>query len=86
MKERIKLESRYIEGKNYLNRIGDDTSKKYLLQTKFSYRIGIVDGDSDTYSFVDPSGGPFIQKGTVIEGNIVKSISRGKEGVIIEFE
>ena len=32
------------------------------------------------------SGGSFIQKGTEINGNILNSISRGEEGVIIEFE
>lgn len=86
MKEKIKLQSRYIEDKNYLNRIGDETSKRYLLQTEYSYRVGLVEGDSSTYSFVDPLGGPFISKGTIIDNNIVKSILKGDEGVIIEFE
>lgn len=86
MKKQIKLSSRYIEDKNYLNRIGDETSRRYLLQTQFVYRVGLVDGGTDAYSFVDPSGGPFMQKGTVIDGNVIKSISRGEEGVIIEFE
>lgn len=86
MKERIKLQSRYIEDKNYLNRIGDETSKRYLLQTEYNYRVGLIEGDSSTYSFVDPSGGPFISKGTIIDNNTVKSILRDDEGVIIEFE
>lgn len=86
MKEKIKLQSRYIEDKNYLNRIGDETSKRYLLQTEYSYRVGLVEEDSSTYSFVDPSGGPFISKGTIIDNNTVKSILKGDEGVIIEFE
>lgn len=86
MKEKIKLQSRYIEDKNYLNRIGDETSKRYLLQTECNYRVGLVEGDSSTYSFVDPSGGPFISKGTIIDNNTVKSILKGDEGVIIEFE
>lgn len=86
MKEKIKLQSRYIEDKNYLNRIGDETSKRYLLQTEYNYRVGLVEGDSSTYSFVDPSGGPFISKGTIIDNNTVKSILKGDEGVIIEFE
>ena len=86
MKEKIKLQSRYIEDKNYLNRIGDKTSKRYLLQTEYDYRVGLVEGDSSTYSFVDPSGGPFISKGTIIDNNTVKSILKGDEGVIIEFE
>lgn len=86
MKRQIKLQSRYREDENYLNRIGDETSRRYSLQTQFNYGVGLVDGDPDAYSFVDPSGGPFMQKGTVIDGNVIKSISRGKEGVIIEFE
>ena len=86
MKEKIKLQSRYIEDKNYLNRIGDETSKRYLLQTEYDYRAGLAEGDSSTYSFVDPSGGPFISKGTTIDNNTVKSILKGDEGVIIEFE
>ena len=86
MKKQIKLQSRYREDENYLNRIGDETSRRYSLQTQFNYGVGLVDGDPDAYSFVDPSGGPFMQKGTVIDGNVIKSISRGEEGVIIEFE
>ena len=86
MKEKIKLQSRYIEDKNYLNRIGDETSKRYLLQTEYDYRVGLVEGDSSTYSFVDPSGGPFISTGTIIDNNTVKSILKGDEAVSIEFE
>ena len=87
MKRQIKLQSRYREDENYLNRIGDETSRRYSLQTQFNYGVGLVDGDPDAYSFVDPSGGPFMQKGTVIDGNVIKSISRGEEGkVIIDFE
>ena len=86
MKEKIKLQSRYIEDKNYLNRIGDETSKRYLLQTEYDYRVGLVEGDSSTYSFVDPSGGPFITKGTRIGDFIVKSITGKECGIVIEFE
>lgn len=86
MKEKIKLQSRYREDENYLNRIGDETSRRYSLQTQFNYRVGLVDEDPDAYSFVDPSGGPFMQKGTVIDGNVIKSISRDEGGIIIEFE
>ena len=86
MKEKIKLQSRYREDENYLNRVGDEASKRYSLQTTFNYRVGIVDGDPDAYSFVDPSGGPFMQKGTVIDGNVIKSISRDEGGIIVEFE
>lgn len=85
MKEQIKLSSRYGE-KNYLNRVGDETSKRYSLQSEFCYRVGIIEKDPDNYSFVDPSGGPFIQKGTIIDGNTVKSISNSENNVVIEFE
>lgn len=87
MKEKITLRSRYSEDENYLNRIGDNNSKVYSLQTKFGFRVGIIDDNPNAYSFVDPSGGPFIQKGTEIDGMIVKSIiGEGNNGVIIEFE
>ena len=82
----IKLESRYVEDKNYLTRLGDESSKEYLLHSEYSLRAGIVEGDPHTYTFVDPSGGPFISKGTIIDNNTVKSILKGDEGVIIEFE
>ena len=75
MKEKIKLQSRYRDDNNYLTRIAE-----------FGYRVGIVEGDPDTYSFVDPSGGPFMQKGTVIDGCIIKSISREGKDAIINFE
>lgn len=87
MKEKITLRSRYLADENYLNRIGDNNSKVYSLQTKFGFRVGIIDDNPNAYSFVDPSGGPFIEKGTEIDGNIVKSIVRDKLGnIIIEFE
>lgn len=85
MKTQIRLNSRYGD-KNYLNRIGGEDSKRYFLQSEYNYRVGLVEDNPNEYSFVDPSGGPFISKGSNIDGNIVKSISRGDEGVVIEFE
>lgn len=85
MKDIIKLKSRYIEDNNYLELVPDTNSKKYLLKTDYSVRIG-RDKDSESYSFVDLSGGPFIQIGTVIEGMTVKSIKKSDKGVLIEFE
>lgn len=85
MKDKIELHSRYINDKHYLERIGDETSKKYLLHAGEYCRFGITD-NPDVYSFVDPSGGPFIHKGTTIEGMIVESIIQGNEGIIIKFE
>lgn len=87
MKERIRLKSRYLEDRNYLNRVGDANSKEYCLQTEFNYRLGTIKDDPNTYTFVDPPGGPFIEKGTDIDGNIVQSITRDKLGaIIIRFE
>lgn len=87
MKDKIRLPSRYLADENYLNRVGDNDSKKYLLQTKVGFRVGIIDDNPDAYSFVDPSGGPFIEKGTIIEGSTVKAITKSNEGnIIIEFE
>ena len=82
----IKLESRYVEDKNYLTRLGDESSTEYLLHSEYSLRAGIVEGDPHTYTFVDPSGGPFITKGTRIGDFIVKSITGEERGIIIEFE
>lgn len=86
MKDIIKLESRYRGDNNYLERIGESTSKRYLLKTEGYYRLGFEDSNPDTYTFVDPAGGPFIQNGTVLDGYSVKSISDGDNGIIIEFE
>lgn len=86
MKKQIKLNSRY-GSRNYLNRIGEEDSKRYLLKAEYNYRVGIIEDNPNEYSFVDPSGGPFfISKGSDIDGYKVKSISRGDGGVIIEFE
>lgn len=82
MKERFELTSRYGD-KHILERIGDETSTKYQLHTKFSYRCGITEDTPDMYTFIDPSGGPFITLGYDIEGHKVKAIH---SGAIIEFE
>lgn len=68
---------------NRLIREGDDSSNRYRLDTKFSYRYGIIEGNSDEYSFIDPSGGPFMVPGYEIKGYKIKSIHKGG---IIEFE
>lgn len=83
MKEVIKLNSRYREN-NRLIRIGDETSLRYQLETELNtWRYGIIEDNTDEYSFIDPSGGPFITKGTEIDEHIVKTIHKGG---IIEFE
>lgn len=56
---------------------------KFRLKTDYNYRVGLIDGNSENYSFIDPSGGPFITVGSEIEGHVVKAIH---EGGIVEFE
>lgn len=83
MKEiEILLNSRYGLD-NRLIREGNESSNRYKLDTEFSYRCGIIENNPDEYSFIDPSGGPFIVPGYEINGHKVKSIYKGG---IIEFE
>ncbi len=82
MKDTIKLNSRY--GKNNKLVRMDNPCPKYQLVTGDDFwRCGIIEDNPNEYSFIDPSGGPFITKGVEIEGHIVKAIY---EGGIIEFE
>lgn len=60
--EKIKLNSRYGD-KNYLKHLKDDT---YVLESELSYRYGQT---NDGRNFVDPSGGPFIEEGIILEEN-----------------
>lgn len=83
MKPEIQLNSRYNED-NRLIRIGGEDSLKYKLKASIdTYRVGIIEGNPDEYSFIDPSGGPLITIGSEIDSHIVKSIHKGG---IIEFE
>lgn len=60
----IKLYNRYRENV-YLKHIVDN---KYELITPDPYmRFGIKDDDLSNYTFVDPSGGPFISEDGVVE-------------------
>ena len=56
---------------------------KFELRTNYNYRVGIIDKNSEEYSFIDPAGGPFITVGSEIEGHEVKAIY--KDGTI-EFK
>lgn len=47
---------------------------KFRLKTDYNYRVGLIDGNSENYSFIDPAGGPFITIGSEIEGHVVKAI------------
>lgn len=80
------MKSRYNET-HRLERIGESLSHLFLFVSSDGYyRLGGYNKEEDSYDFVDPSGGPFMRKGTEIDGNIIKSISKDEEGVIIEFE
>lgn len=88
MNDVIKLNSRGQEN-NYLKRLkkSDNTeSKTYALKTSTPYlRIGEVEG----HKFVDPSGGPMIVEGSLLEeaNAKVKSINFVTGfGHIITFE
>ena len=65
MKE-IKLSNRYGDK----NKLVQESDKIWRLEfdkkAESYYRVGIVEGKDDKFSFVDPSGGPFISVG----GNI----------------
>lgn len=79
---KIKLNSRYGD-ENYLKHLKDDT---YILESEFSYRYGQT---NDGRNFVDPSGGPFIAEGTILEENNrkVKKVEYIKgTGCTITFE
>lgn len=83
MKPEIQLNSRYGED-NRLIRIDGEESLKFKLKTQSGhYRIGFRDETDEEVIFIDPSGGPFITKGSEIDGHIVKAVYR--EG-IVEFE
>lgn len=82
MKPIIQLESRNREN-NKLIRVGDENSLRYKLDTEYNVRVGIIKDDPTQYSFIDPSGGPFIEVGSKIEGHTVKAIY---DDLTIEFE
>lgn len=82
MKE-IKLKSRY----NRNNKLIQVSDKEYKLEVEFPYiRYGIIEENESKYSFIDPEGGPSIELGSEIEGNIVKEIKRINNDIIIKFE
>lgn len=62
------------------NRYGEEVvlkhldGNKYLLESKFSYRI-IFEPDG-TVVAIDPSGGPFLELGSVVQNKKIKSISK----------
>ena len=86
MEKVIKLHSR-SGNNNYLELIKDST---YALKVTYPYvRVGYLDGDRNSAKFIDPSGGPMITVGEVLEETKtkVKSIDFVKGvGYTITFE
>lgn len=72
--------------KNYLKRLSDNP-EVYLLKSEIdSVRVS---KDDEGYAFVDPSGGPFIARGTYLEeaDAVVKSIDHLEgQGFTVTFE
>lgn len=90
MRTNIVLKSRYGDT-HRLDRIGQEDSKLYLfVPDGGSYRVGLKgDYDSKDFSFVDPSGGPFISVGAYLPeaDAVVKSIKQNAHKCIeVEFE
>lgn len=54
-----------------------DESHKWVLE---HCRVGFME-DNKTYDFVDPSGGPFLQVGTKIDGRLIEAIVPLDEGI-----
>ena len=64
MEKIIKLHSR-SGNNNYLELIN---GKTYALKTTYPYiRVGYIDNSRDSAKFVDPSGGPMIVAGDLLE-------------------
>lgn len=88
MKKTILLRSRYNEI-HRLERIGESNSHLFLfVPADDYYRVGLKEDKKDNYDFVDPSGGPFIKVGCKLSciNKVVKSITKSKDGITIEFE
>ena len=83
MKDKIVLRSRYNTRSNVLVKVQEN---RYRLETQLNYRTGTV---SEGKKFVDPSGGPMIVEGHMLEeaGAVVKYIDHAMgQGYLITFE
>ena len=67
---------------NKLFRINVDESHKWVLE---HCRIGLMQ-DNTTYDFVDPSGGPFLQVGTKVDGRLIEAIVPLDDGIGIVLQ
>jgi len=88
MGEIIKLKSRYSNVKSILKQmipLNSDNENTFKLVTDAqSVRCGYMEDGS---FWIDPEGGPMLQKGNTIEGRVIKNITHSYEvGYIITFE
>jgi hypothetical protein len=84
--------------KKYTNRHGDsyyfepidDNKLKFVMESRsMEYiRFGGKENtlDYNDLGFFDPSGGPFIEIGTTIQGKTVTKISSTGDGIILEIK
>lgn len=87
MEDVIKLKSRYRE-KNYLRKLEETKDTvTYILDSELDFtRYGTTNSDK---TFIDPSGGPMIIEGEVLEeaGTVVKELSWIKDkGFTVTFK
>lgn len=75
MNDIIKLPSRYGI-RTFLKRIPyDDNNKVYLLSTEAStIRVIYKNSEKSIIQAIDPSGGPYLNVGSIIEKNKIKKI------------
>lgn len=88
MGEIIKLKSRYSTINSVLKQMlplnsDNDRTYKFVTDSKF-IRCGYLDDGS---FWIDPDGGPFLQKGSVVEGRVISNITHSYDvGYLITFE
>ena len=58
---------------------------KFKLECTDHYRVGLIENSND-FSFVDPSGGPFISINSKWDFGIVKRIYSQDKDIIIEYD
>jgi hypothetical protein len=79
--DKVYLDSRYSKTENWLEKVAPN---RYKLHTKYNYRTSM-----GSPKFVDPSGGPMMIEGEVLEelGKVIKRIDFVQgEGTFIELE
>lgn len=77
MENRIRLVT-HDGSRNYLNKLNVPTynnHQAYVLNAQYNYIRYILDTDNKTIVSVDPSGGPMLNVGSIIEGTNYKIVN-----------